>query len=43
MIAVLRVAQGVSGGFLTTNALSPLRVNVSEQRLHAAIGIFNSR
>ncbi len=38
----LRVAQGVFGGFLTTNALSLLRANVPDARLPAAIGIFNS-
>jgi EmrB/QacA subfamily drug resistance transporter len=38
----LRVAQGVFGGFLTTNALSLLRASVPEPRLPAAIGIFNS-
>lgn len=42
LIIGLRVAQGVFGGFLTTNALSLLRANVPEKRLPGAIGIFNS-
>ncbi|MEH1016254.1 MFS transporter [Micromonospora sp. CPCC 206060] len=42
LIVALRVAQGVSGGLLTTNALSLLRVSVTEERLPSAIGIFNS-
>lgn len=42
LIVVLRAVQGVFGGFLTTNALSLLRVNVPERRLPTAIGIFNS-
>ncbi|PYY48098.1 DHA2 family efflux MFS transporter permease subunit [Curtobacterium sp. MCBD17_023] len=42
LIIGLRVAQGVFGGFLTTNALSLLRANVPEQRLPGAVGIFNS-
>lgn len=42
LIIALRAAQGIFGGFLTTNALSLLRVNFPERRLPAAIGIFNS-
>ncbi|MBZ4487882.1 MFS transporter [Microbacterium sp. cx-55] len=42
LIVGLRVAQGVFGGFLTTNALSLLRANVPEPRLPGAIGLFNS-
>lgn len=42
LIIALRAVQGVFGGFLTTNALSLLRVNFPERRLPAAIGIFNS-
>lgn len=42
LIIVLRAAQGVFGGFLTTNALALLRANFPERRLPTAIGIFNS-
>lgn len=42
LIIVLRALQGVFGGFLTTNALSLLRVNFPERRLPTAVGIFNS-
>ena len=42
LVIALRTAQGVFGGFLTTNALSLLRASVPEPRLPAAIGIFNS-
>ncbi|MFE4952383.1 MFS transporter [Leifsonia sp. NPDC056665] len=42
LIVALRAVQGVFGGFLTTNALSLLRVNFPERRLPTAIGIFNS-
>lgn len=42
LIVGLRVAQGIFGGFLTTNALSLLRANIPEPRLPGAIGLFNS-
>lgn len=41
-IVGLRLAQGIFGGFLTTNALSLLRVSVPADQLPTAIGVVNS-